>query len=130
MGGNAPDYVNEREGGVKGLRVAQEMAPATYAVTKEVPINIGGAGSTNTVNLLPNQLRATYYNVTNAGSGATTVTWPAVCPGVVFTVFNNSGQACTFKVTGKTGVSVANSKRAILAMDNILGDIARVTADT
>lgn len=129
-GGTGPDFDNVRWPGADGLRVPQEMAPATIAVTKEVDINIGGAGTTNTVNLTPNQIRATYIALTNAGSGATTVNWPAVLPGVVFTVWNNSGQAATFKVTGKTGISVANGKRAILAMDTVLADIARVTADT
>jgi hypothetical protein len=129
-GGTAPDYDNERMGGPDGIRIPQEMGKCTFAVTKEVDINIGGAGSTNTINLTPDQLRASYIALTNAGSGATTVNWPAVLPGVVFTVWNNSGQAATFKVTGKTGISVANGKRAILAMDSVLADIARVTPDT
>lgn len=130
MAGTPPNYDNARWPASGGLRIPQEMAPATLALTHEVDINVGGAGTTNTVNLTPNQLRASYYAVTNAGSGATTINWPAVLPGVVFTVWNNSGQACTFKVTGKTGISVANGKRAILAMDSVLADIARVTADT
>jgi len=130
MAGTPPDYDNVRWPGADGLRVPQEMAPATLAITKEIDINVGGAGTTNTVNLTPDQLRAPYYTVTNAGSGATTINWPAVLPGIVFTVYNNSGQACTFKVTAKTGISVANAKRAILAMDKVSGDITRVTADT
>lgn len=132
MAGLPPDYDNQRWGGPKGVRIPQEVFPATMSVDKETDINVGGAGTTNTINLDPSQLRSSYYTVKNAGSGATTIQWPAVLPGLVFTVFNTSGQACTFKVIGATGVSVATAKRAILVHDNSLTtpDIARVTADT
>ena len=102
------------------------MAPATLAVTKEVDIAVGAA---TTINLNPDQLRATYYAFT-AASGAANIVWPAVCPGVVFTVYNNSGSTLTFLVKGKTGIAVATAKHAILAMDKASGDIVRVTADT
>jgi hypothetical protein len=105
------------------------MAPATLAITKEVDINIGTQGSSNVVNLNANQLRATYYYLTNA-SGAATINFPVVLPGVVFTVSNQSGQTVTLLVKGKTGVAVASTKHAILAMDTTAGDIVRVTADT
>lgn len=130
MAGNPPDYNNYRWGGPQGGRIPQEMFPATFAITKEMDINVGGAGSTNTINLDPSQQRASYYYVSNAGSGATTINWPAVLPGVVFTVFNSSGQNCIFKVKGLTGITVATAKHAILAMDKTAGDIVRVTADT
>lgn len=130
MAGTPPDYDNQRWGGPSGGRIPQEMFPATFAITKEVDINVGGAGTTNSINLDPSQLRASYYTVTNAGSGATTINWPAVLPGIVFTVYNNSGQNVIFKVTGKTGITVATSKHAILAMDKVAADILRVTADT
>jgi hypothetical protein len=133
MGGNPPDYDNQRYGGPSsggGIRYPQEAGPGTFALDKETDINVGGAGTTNSITLTLNQTRSSYYYVSNAGSGATTINWPAVLPGVVFTVFNSSGQACTFKVAGQTGVSVANAKHAILAMDKTAGDIVRVTADT
>ena len=130
MAGNPPDYDNQRWGGPKGVRIPQEAFPATMALTKETDLNVGGAGTTNTITLDPTQIRSSYYTVTNAGSGATTVVWPAVLPGIVFTVYNNSGQSATFKVTGKTGITVATAKMAILTMDSASGDIKRVTADT
>lgn len=132
MAGNPPYYDNYRWGGPGGLRMPQEAYPATCAIDKETDINVGGAGTTNTINLDLTQTRSSYYTLTNGGSGATTVVWPAVLPGLVFTVFNNTGQAqtATFKVSGGTGIAVADGKRAILVMDSASGDIARVTADT
>lgn len=126
----APDYDNVRLGGPDGLRYPLEAGKATFALKQEVDINVGGAGSTNTVNLLMTQVTGNYITVTNAGSGATTVVFPGVIPGHEFIAYNNSGQACTFMVTGKTGISVANGKRAILVIDKVAGDVTRVTADT
>ena len=130
MAGNPPYYDNMRWGGPGGVRIPQESFPATMALSHEVDINVGGAGVTNTINLSLNQTRMSYYTLTNAGSGATTVKWPAVLPGLVFTVYNNSGQSSVWMVTGKTGITVANGKMAILVMDSVSGDIKRVTADT
>lgn len=135
MAGSAPWYSNLRWGGVKtGVRIPQEAfatdGSSTMEMSQEVDINVGGAGTTNSINLTLNQTRASYYTLTNAGSGATTVNWPAVLPGLVFTVYNNSGQSSVWKVTGKTGITVATSKMAILVMDSASGDIKRVTADT
>jgi len=133
MAGNPPDYDNERYGGPSsggGIRYPQEAGPGTFAITKETDINVGGAGSTNTINLSLDQTRSSVYYLTNAGSGATTIKWPAVLPGVQFTVKNASGQSSVWMVTGKTGVTVADTKSAILRMDKTSGDIVRVTADT
>src|SRR5271157_5560230 len=109
MAGTPPDYDNIRWGGPKGVRLPQEVFPATMAVKKETNIDIGGAGSTNTINLDSSQVMSSYYSLKNAGSGATTVVWPAVIPGWNFTVFNTSGQNITFKITGKTGITVATA---------------------
>ena len=132
MAGNPPYYDNYRWGGPGGLRFPQEAYPGTIAMVKETDIDVGGAGTTNSITLNLSQTRSSYYNVTDGGSGATTIIWPAVLPGLVFTVFNNTGaaQTCTFKVSGGTGIAVADGKRAILVMDGLSGDIARVTADT
>lgn len=130
MAGNPPYYDNLRWGGPGGLRFPQEAYPATIALVKETDINVGGAGTTNTVTLDLTQTRSSYYTLTNAGSGATTVKWPAVLPGLQVTVYNNSGQSSVWMVTGKTGITVANAKIAILVMDSVLGDLKRVTADT
>ena len=132
MAGNAPYYDNVRWGGPSGLRVPQEQGKADLDVIKEVDINVGGAGTTNTITLTPDQTEASYYTLANAGSGATTVVWPACFNGRVFVVYNKSGQSSVWKVTGATGITVANTKRATLVMDGSLStpDIARVTADT
>ena len=130
MAGTPPDYDNYRWGGPKGVRIPQEVFPATMAVKKEVDINVGGTGAANTIALDPSQQQASYYTVSNAGSAGTTITWPVVVPGLVFTVFNNTAHATTWMVVGKTGVGVAAGTRAILVSDATLGDIARVTANT
>jgi len=130
MAGTPPDYDNVRWGGPDGLRVPQEAGKATLSLKLEVDINVGGAGTTNTVNLLPSQILGSYITVTNAGSGATSIVWPGVFPGHHFVAYNNSGQSAIFLVTGKTGITVANGKRAILVIDKVAGDVTRVTADT
>lgn len=133
MAGNPPYYDNIRYGGPAsggGIRYPQEAGPGTFSLDKETDINVGGAGSTNTINLNLNQTRSSYYTLTNAGSGATTVQWPAVLPGLPVTVYNHSGQSSVWKVAGATGITVANGKIAILVMDSVLGDLKRVTADT
>lgn len=132
MAGNPPYYDNYRWGGPSGIRLPQEVfsVTSTMAQDKETDINIGGVGVTNTINLSLDQTRSSYYTFTNAGTGATTVQWPAVLPGLQFTVFNNSGQSLTAKVAGKTGITILTAKRAILVMDGPSGDIQRVTADT
>src|SRR5271157_1380499 len=130
MAGNAPMYDNIKWGGTSGLRIPQEIFPATMSTIKETDINVGGAGTTNSITLDSSQTGSSYYTVTNAGSGATTINFPVLHNGFVFAVYNNSGQACTFKVTGKTGIAVANTKKAILVYDKVALDILRVTPDT
>lgn len=128
MAATAPDYDNIRYGGPDGIRYPAEQGKATFAVKKLVSINVGGAGSTNTVNLTPDQTLGSEYVVTNAGSGATTIVWPAAFPGHVFVVYNNSGQALTLEVTGQSGITgPANGTRAVFVDES--ANIARVSAD-
>ena len=129
MAGSPPYYDNYRWGGPGGLRFPQEAYPATVALVKETDINVGGAGTTNTINLSLDQTRSSYYVITNPGSGATTVVWPAVLPGLVVTVYNNTNQSSKWMVTGKTGITVATTKTAMLVMDSGTGDLKRLTAD-
>jgi hypothetical protein len=57
---------------------------------------------------------ATYITVTNA-SGAVNALLPAAMDGKLRVVYNNSGQVLTFKVSGGTGGTIANGKRAVYA---------------
>lgn len=57
-------------------------------------------------------LQAQFITVTNA-SGAVNALLPVAMPGKEYTIFNNSGQVLTFKVTGQTGGTVAAGKHAI-----------------
>lgn len=56
--------------------------------------------------------QATFVSVSNA-NGAVTATLPAATAGKIRTVYNNSGQVLTLKVTGQTGGTVATGKYAI-----------------
>ena len=128
MAGYAPDWDNVRWPGSGGLRVPNEMAPATLTVKKLVTVNVGGAGSTNTVTLNANQCLGSEMIVTNAGSGATTIVWPGAFPGYLCVIYNNSGQAITLEVTGQSGITgPANGTRAVFVCES--ANFARVTAD-
>lgn len=58
------------------------------------------------------EAQATYIAVTNA-NGAINALLPAAAAGKIRTVYNNSGQTLTIKVTGQTGGTVATGKYAI-----------------
>jgi len=59
---------------------------------------------------------ANFFTVTNAG-GAADAVFPRAVPGKRFVVYNNSGAAITFKVTGQTGSAVATGKYATFIMN-------------
>ena len=123
-----PDYDDVRLGGPSGLRYPLEQGKATFALKKQVSIDVGGAGSTNTVTLTAMQSLGSEYVITDAGSGATTIVWPGAFPGLLFAVYNNSGQALTLEVTGQSGIAgPANGTRAFFVCE--AANIARVTAD-
>lgn len=66
-------------------------------------------------------------------AGSISTTRDAVLPNIVgwqWTVYNGTtgGQSITLKVTGQTGVTIANGKRAIVYCNGT--DIVRVTPDT
>ena len=125
MAGSAPNYDNVQWPGSDGLRVPQEMAPATLVVRAPVALTLPSAGAT--VTLSPNQSQPSEIIVTGA-TVASTVVFPGAFNGMSFVAYNNSSSGCTFKVTGQTGISVGSAKRAILVCE--AADIARVTADT
>ncbi len=53
-----------------------------------------------------------YITVSNA-TPAVNALVPTAIPGKIYTVYNNSGQVLTFKVTGQTGGTVATGKHAV-----------------
>lgn len=125
MAATAPDYANERWPGSGGLRVPQEVAPATLAVKKLVTLDFSKVVSPYT--LPPTQALASEL-IVGTSTVATIVTFPAAFPGHIFVAYNSSSSGCTFKVNAQTGVSVGSGKRAVLVCESV--DIARVTADT
>jgi hypothetical protein len=140
----APKYDDVRRGGPGGIRIPQEVGDAAFKVVQKVSINasfIGGSATTNAIALVPfvNQnvadiagsgvaggAEASLIIITGAGSGATTLSLPAAFPGHLYCLANTSGQACTLKVTGQTGVSVANNYYQLL-MCNVT-DIVDIAA--
>ena len=131
----APYYDCVMWPGADGLRVPTEVLGsagrgnpgATIAVLKGNSHSYGAAAADWA--LTPSETAWSVYSVTNA-SGSANAIFPAYIPGKVFVVNNGSGQTITFKVTGKTGIAVANGKAATLFMDPVAGDVQRVTADT
>jgi len=59
---------------------------------------------------------ANFFTTTNAG-GAADAVFPRAVPGKQFVVYNNSGAAITFKVTGQSGSAVATGKYATFIMN-------------
>ena len=74
-----------------------------------------------------NECEATLLLPTNANGSANAIL-QSVKPGKMYVLYNGSGQAITLKVSGQTGIAVANTKMAILVCNAT--DIVRVTADT
>ena len=131
----APYYDCVMWSGADGIRVPTEVLGsagrgtpgATMAVLKAVSHSYGAAAAD--WNLNPAETAGSIYSVTSA-SGAANAVFPAYIPGKSFIVNNGSGQAITFKVTGKTGIVVANGKAAQLFMDPVALDVQRANADT
>jgi len=112
----APYFDNVRWPGADGLRVPQEAGSATLAVTS-YQSTAAQSGSSLTLNAI--QMNASVLFIGSMSSTTNnTVSLPAAIPGAVFLFKNNSGSACTFKVSGATGVSVANGSHAILACNS------------
>jgi hypothetical protein len=70
-----------------------------------------GAGAADWT-LTAAEAQASYITATNA-NGAVNAILPAAIPGKVYTVYNNTGQILTFKVTGGAGGTIANGKHAV-----------------
>ena len=126
MAGSAPDYDNVRMGGPDGLRIPQEAGKATFALKQEVTVT--GAGS-STYTLQASEINASYLVVTKMGSATSVVSLPAATPGKVYVFKNSTGSssACTFKVTGQSGIAVGDGSHAVLVCG--AADIVRVTPD-
>jgi hypothetical protein len=118
-------------GGPHGIRIPTEVhdntiSGVTFGTIKEVSHSYAAAHADWT--LTYSEMGASYITVTNASGGAANAILPVADPGRIYVVYNISGQAVTFKVTGQTGIAVATAKTAILVCN--VTDIQRVTADT
>ena len=131
-----PYYDNVQWPGADGIRVPTEVLGSagagvpggTMSLDKYVLLNFAAAHAN--VTLTQDQTAGSVFSCTNASGGGASVLFPVYIPGKYFVVSNSSGQTITFLVTGKTGISVVNTKSAILFMDAVSGDVQRVTADT
>jgi hypothetical protein len=104
MAATPPDYDNVRWPGADGLRVPQEMAPATLKVKKGIYLT--GAAATGTVTLLSNQAGANYFSISN--TAATTLVFPSL-PEHQFVVNNlaASSGSVTVEVSGQSATPIA-----------------------
>lgn len=82
---------------------------------KESTHDYGGAAVAWTMTI--NEASASLFTVTNANGAADAVFPTTMVQKEPFTVYNNSGFAITFKVSGQAGSSVANGKRALFIID-------------
>ena len=128
----APDWDNVRMGGPDGIRIPQEVGKATFAIEKEVDLNLTGVTSP----LLLNSLQlGTYFTLASA-SGAVTVSFPYGSASKIFLVANHSGQTITFNIAAgpggspaaSTGVAVSTAFRQLLVIDHALGDVRPAAA--
>jgi hypothetical protein len=129
---NAPDIANSVTGASNGLVFEGATAnehETTITVTDPTAdrtVTIPDATGTVNVNctashdydgaavdwtLTVAEAQCGYIIVTNA-NGAVNALLPEAIPGKTYTITNTSGQILTFKVTGKTGGTVASTKRA------------------
>ena len=121
-----PYFKNIREGGVQGLRKPTEVQNATYSVHKAVTIDYLASNADRT--LTADEAGASLLLLTNAGTGAANLILAAALPGRIWVVQNGSGQTVTFKVSGATGIAVANGKTMVVYCHAT--DIQRAVADT
>jgi hypothetical protein len=119
-------------GGPDGIRIPQEVGKATFAIEKEVDLNLTGVTSP----LLLNSLQlGTYFTLASA-SGAVTVSFPYGSASKIFLVANHSGQTITFNIAAgpggspaaSTGVAVSTAFRQLLVIDHALGDVRPAAA--
>lgn len=73
------------------------------------------ASGTTAWTMTTDEASCNHFVVTSAG-GAADAVFPAAKQGKRFSIFNNSGAAITFKVTGQTGSAVATGKYADFTM--------------
>jgi hypothetical protein len=83
------------------------------------------ASGTTAWTLSATELKATRIIVTLAGGAVDAIATPTA--GKMYIILNTSGQALTFKATGQSGVTIANTKSAIVIGNGT--DFVRVTAD-
>ena len=91
-------------------------ATGTIKLNATATKNWGGAHADWTLSV--NEQEASYITGTNADAGVN-VLLTAARPGSCYFVNNASGQIITFKVTGQTGGTIANGKRAFYCSDAV-----------
>jgi parallel beta-helix repeat protein len=127
-GSTSAGYVDLYEDSDNGTNYVRQQAPAALAgnVTATWPEATGTVAVSNAAShnyaagttawtMTAAEASATLFTVTNASGGADAA-FPAAVAGKQFTVYNNSGQAITFKVTGQAGAASTNAKYSIWTM--------------
>lgn len=121
MAGSAPNYDNVGwPTAAGGIRIPTEIFGAagagSPAATMEVALyssTTAQAGSSLTLNAI--QMNASELVIGSMSSTTNNiVSFPAAAPGAIYFVKNLSGSACTVKVAGQTGTSIANGSHMVV----------------
>jgi hypothetical protein len=108
---------------VGGIRIPTEVfgtgGAGNASAVMEIDLYVATASQAGSSVTLNAQQAAASVLVIGTMSSTTNnlVNFPAANPGASYFVKNSSGSACTVKVTGQTGTSVANGSHAILVMN-------------
>ena len=123
-GGVGPDYDTVRWPGADGLRVPQEMAPATLMVKKETDLgSISG-----TVIVAPNQALSSFITATPTANA--TLQYPVVIPGLPIVISNLAVATYTLTVSVKGNantVVIPPNTTAVVMMDSVSGGLLPIT---
>jgi hypothetical protein len=92
------------------------MPPATGTVAVSNAVSHNYKSAADPWSMTAAEAAGSLFTVTSA-SGPADAVFPAAVAGKQFTVYNNSGQAITFKVTGQTGAATTNAKYSVWTMN-------------
>ena len=140
MAGTAPYWDNVQWPASDGIRVPTEVFGSKGAGTpggvlslsRETDFDVAAVnaarGVSNSVSLLPAECMSSQISFNNSSANNINFTLPAVFPGQRYILENKCGNSVTFKVTGQTGVTLANNNTQDVVCSSFKGDIIAVAA--
>jgi hypothetical protein len=110
------DYRSDLVAGTLTGNRIHSLPDASGSVVVTASVSHDYSGGTTAWTMTAAEAGASFFTVTNASGGVDAI-FPATVPGKQFTVYNNSGRAITFKVTGQTGSATTDGKYSIWIMN-------------